>query len=173
MKHICLTKQCGLFGGGELAAVDGYDVCRMEATEGLVDGVFHLFGYWGVEIFLFVSGFGIVYSLYRNDVRVMVQFQWEVPYLNLLLVFATPSMCILACIVTHLFRKCKCDGVLAYIGKHSLELYLWHEFVYWNLYRNAMFECMNRYVLFLLAVGISFLLAWVTSHLIKHSIRFR
>ena len=103
----------------------------------------------------------------------MVQFQWEVSYLNLLLVFATPSMCILACIATHLFRKCKCDGVLEYIGKHSLELYLWHEFVYWNLYWNAMFECMNRYVLFLLAVGISFLLVWVTSHLIKHSIRFR
>ena len=107
MKHLCLKKQCGLFGGGELAAVDGCDVCRMEATEGVVDGVFHLFGYWGVEIFLFVSGFGIVYSLYRNDVRVMVQFQWEVSYLNLLLVFATPSMCILACIATHLFRKCK------------------------------------------------------------------
>jgi hypothetical protein len=68
MKHLCLTKQCGLFGGGELAAVDGCDVCRMEATEGFVDGVFHLFGYWGVEVFLFVSGFGIVYSLYRNDV---------------------------------------------------------------------------------------------------------
>jgi peptidoglycan/LPS O-acetylase OafA/YrhL len=42
-----------------------------------VDALFHQFGYWGVEIFLFVSGFGIVYSLYRNDVRVMVQFQWE------------------------------------------------------------------------------------------------
>ena len=83
MKHICLTKQCGLFGGGELAAVDGCDVCRMEATEGVVYGVFHLFGYWGVEVFLFVSGFGIVYSLYRNDVRVMVRFQWEVPYLNI------------------------------------------------------------------------------------------
>lgn len=68
----------------------------MEDTEDFMDGVFHLFGYWGVEIFLFVSGSGIVYSLYRNDVRVMVQFQWEVPYLNLLLVFATPSMCILA-----------------------------------------------------------------------------
>ena len=39
MKHICLTKQCGLFGGGELAAVDGCDVCRMEATEGFVDGL--------------------------------------------------------------------------------------------------------------------------------------
>ena len=68
MKYLCLAKQCGLFGGGELAAVDGCDVCRMEATEGVVYGVFHLFGYWGVEIFLFVSGFGIVYSLYRNDV---------------------------------------------------------------------------------------------------------
>ena len=39
MKHICLTKQCGLFGRGELAAVDGCDVCRMEATEGFVDGL--------------------------------------------------------------------------------------------------------------------------------------
>ena len=61
MKHLCLTKQCGLVGGGELAAVDGCDVCRMEITEAFVDGVFHLFGYWGVEVFLFVSGFGIVY----------------------------------------------------------------------------------------------------------------
>ena len=39
MKHLCLTKQCGLFGRGELAAVDGCDVCRMEATEGFVDGL--------------------------------------------------------------------------------------------------------------------------------------
>ncbi len=45
MKLLCLTKQCGLFVGGELEAVDGCDVCRMEATEGVVDGVFHLFGY--------------------------------------------------------------------------------------------------------------------------------
>ena len=39
MKHLCLAKQCGLFGGGELAAVDGCDVCRMEATEGFMDGL--------------------------------------------------------------------------------------------------------------------------------------
>ena len=56
--------------------------------------------------------------------------------------------------------------------KHLMR-FEWDEFVYWNLYRNAMFACMNRYVLFLLAVGISFLLVWVTSHLIKHSTRFR
>ena len=39
MKHLCLTKQCGLFGGGELAAVDSCDICRMEATEGFVYGL--------------------------------------------------------------------------------------------------------------------------------------
>lgn len=38
-------------------------------SDSYVDGLFRLFGYWGVEIFLFVSGFGIVYSLQRNDVR--------------------------------------------------------------------------------------------------------
>ena len=39
MKLLWLSKQHGLVGRGELAAVDGCDVCRMEATEGFVDGV--------------------------------------------------------------------------------------------------------------------------------------
>lgn len=34
----------------------------------LVD-FFHLYGFWGVEVFLFVSGFGVVYSLRKNSLK--------------------------------------------------------------------------------------------------------
>ena len=30
---------------------------------------FHMYGLWGVELFLFVSGFGIVYSLKKNTTK--------------------------------------------------------------------------------------------------------
>lgn len=33
-------------------------------------GAFHRFGHWGVDIFLFVSGFGIVHSLRKNSLKV-------------------------------------------------------------------------------------------------------
>lgn len=38
--------------------------------DNLFVGFFHLFGYWGVEVFLFVSGFGIVHSLKKNSIPV-------------------------------------------------------------------------------------------------------
>lgn len=31
---------------------------------------FHLYGFWGVEVFLFVSGFGIVHSLKKNSLAI-------------------------------------------------------------------------------------------------------
>lgn len=275
-----------------------------------IDGVFHLFGHWGVEMFLFVSGFGIVYSLWRNDIRtyyrnrlkrlllpclivgickvILVKFGFTqhtnsnfillisnvylwyiyaisvyyilapmlmkllkcyplgtllivcafscgctfipfkensfylinhigwvtarlpifvfgmyaamyplklginrifiysilcfiacivlklgslVRFLNIVLVFATPAMCIMACLVTELFKRVRCEKVLDYIGKHSLELYLWHEYIYWNLYRNEMFEGVNNYLLFLIAVGLSFFFAHLTSLLVSKANR--
>lgn len=37
---------------------------------GNVWGIFHHFGHWGVEMFLFVSGFGVVHSLRKNTIKV-------------------------------------------------------------------------------------------------------
>ena len=43
-----------------------------------------------------------------------------------------------------------------FIGKHSLELYLWHEYIYdciWNLN-------INPYYSFILAISLSFIMAY-------------
>lgn len=38
-------------------------------NEGVFWDIFHLYGYWGADLFLFISGMGIAYSLEKNTTR--------------------------------------------------------------------------------------------------------
>lgn len=98
---------------------------------------------------------------------IMVRFQWKVPYLNLLLLFATPMLCILAGYMHQFASKVRLSWLPMFFGTLSLELYLWHEYIYWNLFKDERFASMNMYIKCSLAVGVSILLAYLTHLLAK------
>lgn len=43
---------------------------RTAGPFGVIWSIFHNFGHWGVDIFLFLSGFGVVHSLRKNSMKV-------------------------------------------------------------------------------------------------------
>ena len=98
---------------------------------------------------------------------IMVRFQWKVPYLNLLLSFATPMLCILASYMDKIVSRVKLSWLPMFFGTLSLELYLWHEYIFWNLFKDERFASMNMFIKCALAVGVSILLAYLTHLLAK------
>ena len=85
----------------------------------------------------------------------------------LILLLALPMLCVIVSILAHWLKCIKLDGVVEYFGKTSLELYLWHEFIFLNLHSNAMFTDLSIWVKFIIAFGASILLAHFTHILIQ------
>lgn len=85
----------------------------------------------------------------------------------LILLLALPMLCILAVLFEQLLKKVKINRAVEYIGTISLELYLWHEFIFLNLHSNAMFTDLSIWVKFIIAFGASILLAHFTHILIQ------
>lgn len=98
---------------------------------------------------------------------IMVKYQWKVPYLNLLLLFATPMLCVLGSYMNKWATKIKLSRVVSFFGTFSLELYLWHEYIFWNAVRDERFSAIHPSILFVLALTLSFLLAYLTQLLAK------
>lgn len=80
----------------------------------------------------------------------------------LILLLALPMLCILASLIAQWFKRIKIGGAVEYFGKTSLELYLWHGFVFLNFSSNEMFAALNVWVRFIAAVLVSILLAHLT-----------
>ena len=93
---------------------------------------------------------------------IMVKYKWNVPYIYILLLPATPMMCIFCTYLKILFQKLHSLVVLKYLGKYSLELFLWHTFIYWNIFKNNLFEGWNSYAKALIAMCLILLLTKVT-----------
>lgn len=93
---------------------------------------------------------------------IMVKYKWNVPYIYILLLPATPMMCIFCTYIKKLFQKLHSLVVLEYLGKYSLELFLWHTFIYWNIFKNNLFEGWNSYAKALIAMCLILLLTKVT-----------
>ena len=87
----------------------------------------------------------------------------------LILLLALPMLCIFASLIAQWFKRIKIDGAVEYFGKTSLELYLWHEFVFLNFSTNEMFAGLNVWIRFIAAVSISILLAHLT-YILKRQI---
>ena len=85
----------------------------------------------------------------------------------LILLLALPMLCVIVSILAQWLKCIKLDGVVEYFGKTSLELYLWHEFIFLNLHSNAMFTDLSIWVKFIIAFGASILLAHFTHILIQ------
>lgn len=91
---------------------------------------------------------------------------WNLPFDYLLMLPATLSICIVGHESIRLINRLKCGAVLEFFGKYSLELYLWHEFVYWNIDEHYFFKELSMPVKFLTGVVVSILLAYLT-HVIE------
>lgn len=93
---------------------------------------------------------------------IMVKYKWNVPYIYILLLAATPMLCILCSYIKELFRIIKFLSLLELLGKYSLEIYLWHVSVYLNIARNHFFDEYNPYIKSLLSLCIIVLLTIIT-----------
>ena len=132
---------------------------------------FHFYGNWGVDIFFFVSGFGLYYSL-KRDYNVISFYKRRMSlsdlllylllcffkftgivglytiddnYIYIILSFGIVFLCLTIIRLLSVpykigFVKNSGIGILLYdgvcfIGRHSLEIYLLHEFIYRYAYR--------------------------------------
>ena len=96
------------------------------------------------------------------------KFHWHFPHTNLIILFATPMLCILFSYMHTFANKLKLSQISLFFGKFSLELYLWHEYLFWNICKDERFSSLNLYVKCALAVSISFFLAYLTHLLAKY-----
>lgn len=84
-------------------------------------------------------------------------------HLNLtLLALAVPAMCIAGSYVKATLDRVRCGSVFEFLGKYSLEIYLWHGFIFANMHKNAMFADIPAALNMTLAVAVSLTLAYVT-----------
>ena len=84
-------------------------------------------------------------------------------YTYLILCLGIISLCYWLSFLQKPFAACFLEKPVLWVGRHSLELYLWHEFIYdfiWNFY-------WDPYVSLLSALILSVLLAWVSSMIMK------
>lgn len=102
---------------------------------------------------------------------IMVRFKWNVPYLNLLVMLSTPMLCIVAGKISHIASYIKLDSAISFFGKYSLELYLWHEFIYWNLLKNDLTSTLDLRLMATIAVVSSITLAIVTKNCVDAMLR--
>ncbi len=98
---------------------------------------------------------------------IMVRFQWKVPYLNLLLLPTVPMLCIFFHNLNKAADRIKISFIINYMGKHSLEFYLWHEYIYWNVYHHHIFNHFNASMKCILAICIITFLVPISSFFIK------
>lgn len=94
------------------------------------------------------------------------RFHWHFPHTNLIILFATPMLCILFSYMHTFANKLKLSQISLFFGKFSLELYLWHEYIFWNI--NECFSFINPYVRCTIAVTISIILAYLTHMLANY-----
>ena len=94
------------------------------------------------------------------------KFHWHFPHTNLIILFATPMLCILFSYMHTFANKLKLSQISLFFGKFSLELYLWHEYIFWNI--NECFSFINPYVRCTIAVTISIILAYLTHMLANY-----
>lgn len=96
------------------------------------------------------------------------KFHWHFPHTNLFILFATPMLCVFFSYMHTFASKLKLTQVSLFFGNFSLELYLWHEYLFWNIYKDERFSSLNLYVKCALAVSISIFLAYLTHLLAKY-----
>ena len=116
---------------------------------------FHLCGYWGVEVFLFLSGLGIVYSLQKNSITIY--------YKNRL------RRLLLPCLLVGV-----CKFILAQIGVISdysniflmltnLNLWFIYAIVVYYMLAPLLYICINKYrnLVFIFACFLSFVCLYI------------
>lgn len=113
---------------------------------------------------------GLIFLILCMGLRlgsIMVKYQWRVPYINLLLVPSIPMLCITFSKIKALADKIKLGGFINYMGTYSLELYLWHEYIYKNIYFHQWLGQLNSYTQCILAIGLILFFVVVTSQIVK------
>ena len=78
-------------------------------------------------------------------------------YNFIILAFGIPSLCYYLSLIRPLFQKIKIDGAISFMGKHSLEIYLWHGFVY-----KCVSNWLDEYQALVVGVTISILVAYLS-----------
>lgn len=72
-------------------------------------------------------------------------------------------VCYMLFFIAPFLQRIKVVKALEFVGNHSLELYLWHEYIYHCVYHLEM----TPYISFLLAFSLSIIVAYGSSQIIK------
>ena len=97
----------------------------------------------------------------------MVKYQWSIPHIYLLLLPAIPMLCITFGKLKELADRIKIGWFINLMGTYSLELYLWHEYIYKNIYFHQWLGDLNHYTQCILAICLIMLFVVLTSHIAK------
>lgn len=93
----------------------------------------------------------------------MVKYKLNIPYMNILLLFSTPMLCLFCSYIKTITSQLHLNLLFESAGKYSLELYLWHGYIYWNIYRIELFR--NSLLKCILALSIIIILVIITSRM--------
>lgn len=75
----------------------------------------------------------------------MIKYHWHLYGFNILLMLATPTMCLIGGMLLNNICtiKMRLIKIFSWFGTSSLELYLWHEFVFENILKKDYFVSFN------------------------------
>lgn len=80
----------------------------------------------------------------------------------ILLLGALPMLAVLATFIARGLQRIGCAGVVDYLGRCSLEIYLWHGFVFLNISTHPMFAELSIWPKTLVALALSLTFAFAT-----------
>ena len=117
--------------------------------------VYHLMGYWGVEVFLFLSGMGIVYSLKKNSVATY--------YKNRMKRLLPPCLFVGVCKYLLAQKGVIEDYPNLFLMLTNLNLWFIYAIVVYYMLAPLLYECIIKYrnTVFIVACFLSFLCLYV------------
>lgn len=80
----------------------------------------------------------------------------------ILLLLSMPTLCVISSFFYIALKRFKGDILFKYLGRYSLEIYLWQEFVFYNMSSNQLFLYNGKWFQFFISLALILILSYLT-----------
>lgn len=93
----------------------------------------------------------------------VVYLDWSInSIIYILLLLSMPTLCVISSFFYIVLKRLKGDILFKYLGRYSLEIYLWQEFVFYNMSSNQLFLYNGKWFQFLISLALILTLSYLT-----------